>query len=186
MRANVRVSNGVTRYYFPWASPLRSLPVWTGIPLGAALLLVFIDQSLISLSTAIVLLAFAAVSYAIWPTQELFAELGEKELTIQLLTKTKIRYEDILTVEPRRYEMSAVPRTVVNLILKSGNWGGSNWPLEGPKGEIDPGGALIRFRRRIWFSVPLPPFRVPRRVFDLRIEDGQAFIDDLSARLQHQ
>ncbi len=180
------MSDNATRYYFPWASSLRRTPIWSALPLGAALLLVFADQSTISLSIAVALLAFAAVSYAIWPTQELFAELRDGGLVIQMFTKTTIRYEDILTVEPYRSKMSSVQRTVINLILKSGNLAGSNWPLEVPKGEIDPGGAVIRFRRPIWFSVPFPPFKVPRRMFELRVEDGQAFIDDLSARLRHQ
>jgi hypothetical protein len=174
-----------TRYFFPWAAPAARIPLLSAILLVAAVLLALADQSAVALAVAAGLGLFGAISYRLRRDQVegFYAELGERALKIQLLVSTSVSYEDIQAVEPRRYSMSEPKRRIVNLILSSGNIAGSNWSLEGRKGEIDPGGVVLLFKRSVWFSVLYPPFRIPVKKFELKVGDASSFVRDLADRL---
>lgn len=148
--------------------------------MGIAVLLLLITQSLPALIIAACLAALGAYFYY-RPPGPFYVELGDEDLVIQLIRKTRIPYESIAAAGPARYEAGSTMRTIGNAILKWGNWWGSNYPLFGRKGEINPLAVSMTLTRPVILG-----FAWPRKRVEIPLEDPAEFLTDLSGRIPAQ
>jgi len=166
-----------TRYALWFPQPTLPISPFSTAPVGIAVLLVLISQSLPALIIAACLVALGAYFYY-RPPGPFYVELADEDLIIQLIRKTRIPYESIAVAGPARYEAGSTMRTIGNAILKRGNWWGSNYPPFGRKGEINPLAVSMTLTRPAILG-----FAWPRKRVEIPLEDPTDFLADLSHRI---
>jgi hypothetical protein len=130
------------------------------------------------------ILAVVGVAQLVRPARPgVYVEVREKELVLNVLFPIRIPFENIQTVSHPPYRDGAVMRLLVNCAVALNRLTGGDLPWWGRKGEIDRSSVEVRFKKRMWVFVPIPPFYWPRAFWYLTVENAPLLKDELEGGL---
>ena len=175
------------RFYFAGFRVGNVARLWSALMLAFSLTMAVVVGTWLG-AVILGLLALIAAYGLIRPAQrDFFVEAGERHVEIKVLSSNKIRYKEISAIEFYQFKHGEVLRTLDNFGVAFNHFFGGQLPKVGARGEIDRSRLELKFTKRIWIHVPLPPFRIPKRtsiLLPLTIDDAESLRLKISEKLR--
>jgi hypothetical protein len=178
------VDEELARYYFlgggsrtaDWTR-LRPLVV-VGLSIGIAV----VWRSPFVLAVSAILAACGVLALLRPGRPGLYVELLDEHLNINLLFRTRVRYDNISSADHPIMKHGILMRIAYNCAVAINRIAGGDYPWAPNKGEADTTTVEVKFRRAIW--TPLLLF--PRKSWRLTVENAESLRSELVERLGNE